>query len=197
MSTNSLINGIKLHGSPALIPDSKRKEFPFFCKEMGYNVGVEIGVAEGKFTEVFAKAGLKKIYGIDPWQPYPERMEQESHDSIYQRTIHRLSRYPNVEIIKKTSMDAVESFKDKELDFVYIDGNHDFGHVASDIYEWGKKVRTGGVIAGHDYWTFLSLHIHCSVIVDAYVRLYKIRRWYLFGEERQARMRSWMIIKNW
>ncbi len=48
-------------------------------------------------------------------------------------------------------MDALEDFEDNSLDFVYIDGDHNFKHISEDIYEWTKKVRSGGIVSGHDY----------------------------------------------
>lgn len=48
-------------------------------------------------------------------------------------------------------MDVVKQFKDESLDFVYIDGNHSFQHVVNDLCEWEKKVKVGGIVAGHDY----------------------------------------------
>jgi hypothetical protein len=38
-------------------------------------------------------------------------------------------------------MDALNDFEDDSLDFVYIDGNHEFPYVAEDLFHWSKKVR--------------------------------------------------------
>jgi glycosyltransferase involved in cell wall biosynthesis len=48
-------------------------------------------------------------------------------------------------------MQAVTDFADESLDFVYIDGNHQLKYVVEDIVEWTKKIKKGGIIAGHDY----------------------------------------------
>lgn len=48
-------------------------------------------------------------------------------------------------------MEALKQFKDNSLDFVYIDGNHDYQFVLDDITGWTKKVKMGGAVAGHDY----------------------------------------------
>jgi hypothetical protein len=39
-----------------------------------------------------------------------------------------------------------------ELDFVYIDGNHQEEFVSEDIVNYFPKVRSGGVIGGHDFY---------------------------------------------
>jgi predicted O-methyltransferase YrrM len=48
-------------------------------------------------------------------------------------------------------MDAISDFEDSSLDFVYIDANHTYEAATEDIREWSKKVRPGGIVAGHDY----------------------------------------------
>jgi hypothetical protein len=45
----------------------------------------------------------------------------------------------------------VTQFKDGEVDFVYIDGDHGFDAVKADISAWWPKVKNGGILAGHDY----------------------------------------------
>ena len=54
-----LIDGLKLQGLPALIPDSSREELPSVFKSMGFKVGAEIGVYRGEFTKLFCEQGIK------------------------------------------------------------------------------------------------------------------------------------------
>jgi hypothetical protein len=35
---------------------------------------------------------------------------------------------------------------------VYIDGNHQYESVKSDILLYSDKIKDGGYITGHDYW---------------------------------------------
>ena len=123
-----LFDALKEKGNPYWIPDSSRDALPEFFMQLGFKTGVEIGVDEGEYTESFAKAGLI-IYGVDPWKVYEDynnRENQPELDSKYDHTRIRLAPYPNGNIIRKTSMDALADFKDNSLDFVYIDGNHQF-----------------------------------------------------------------------
>lgn len=57
--------------------------------------------------------------------------------------------YP-VEIIRAESPDAAQQFADGSLDYVFIDGSHDTASVLADLRAWLPKVKTGGIIAGHD-----------------------------------------------
>ena len=94
-------------------------------------------------------------------------------------------------------MEAVKDFEDGSLDFVYIDGNHDFLHATEDIWWWAKKVRNGGVIAGHDYWNGSHKHL-CDVkwVLDGLTKALHINNWYILGEEHKPDDKiSWMWVK--
>lgn len=123
--------------------------------ELDYKVGVEIGVAAGWYSDqIMMRNPQLKLYGVDPWISYEgytdyklkstfNKLETEAHD--------RLDKYPNYEFVKEYSMDALARFEDNSLDFCYIDGNHGDPFITQDITEWYKKVRPGGILAGHDY----------------------------------------------
>jgi hypothetical protein len=46
---------------------------------------------------------------------------------------------------------AAAHFADDSLDFAFIDGNHLYKHVRADIYAWWPKIKSGGLLTGHDY----------------------------------------------
>lgn len=196
-----IIDGLKLKGQPAEIPDCSRDDLPEFFKEMRFTKGAEIGVARAGFTEKFCEAGLF-MYGIDPWG------ESFNMKWSYRRSVKRLERFENKKLIVKTSMEALNDFEDESLDFVYIDGNHELKYVIEDLVEWTKKVKTGGVISGHDYihpsrLVNKSNPVHVKFAVDAFTQSYNIKNWYLLGRltqiypnEKRDRFRSWMWIKS-
>lgn len=207
-----LIDAIKKEkGKPFEIPNCSRNELPEFFVEMGYKIGAEIGVYKGEFTERFCKVGIK-MYAIDPWHSYGgagrTQKSQDRQNFLYGHASRLLGRYNDCTIIRKTSMDAVKHFKDRSLDFVYIDGNHSFKHVAQDIYEWSYKVRKGGAVSGHDYFTTdpraHNLICHVGPVVDAYVKAFGIENFYVFGrtkprleqEKRYDRCLSWIWIRK-
>ncbi len=55
-------------------------------------------------------------------------------------------------LIEKLSWEAADDFFDGSVDFVFIDAAHDYDSVMLDIQSWLPKVKTGGIIAGHDYY---------------------------------------------
>ncbi|HUV42443.1 MAG TPA: class I SAM-dependent methyltransferase [Patescibacteria group bacterium] len=203
-----IIKGIKHQDNPFVIPGSSRNDLPGFFKEMGYQIGAEIGVYKGWFSRKFCKAGLK-IYAIDYWTPYPgfDRVEDarvERQEYLYHRAWKLLSRYENATVVRKTSMEALKNFENESLDFVYIDGNHILKYVAEDIDGWSKKVRKGGTIAGHDYihpedfkkrkqpWAWENMQVKFAV--DAYTQANRIKNWYVIGKDSD-RCPSWFWIK--
>lgn len=203
-----LSKAIKVKGRPFEIPDCSRDDLPKFFRQMGYKAGAEIGVYKGQFSEQFCKVGLK-LYAIDPWQIYKDYGNprgQKRLDFQYEHTKRVLAPYTNCKIIRETSIEAVSHFADESLDFVYIDGNHQFRYVADDISEWSKKVKRGGIVSGHDYiYTNPRTQAgicHVIYVVNAYTQAYKIPSWYLLGRKERLdgeirdRFRSWMWINK-
>ena len=183
--------------------------------ELGFTLGAEIGTDQGEYAEVLLKTipGLE-LGCIDPWkaQAYepdeqPESKEnQEFFDKRYQETVSRLSEYiysikpPHIALLRKTSLEGLNNFIDNSLDFVYIDGNHDFLNVTQDIHYWFKKVKPGGILAGHDYVRYPSRKFnHVQKVVNAYMTAYHLLPVFLVTPTdkglKRDRFRSWFIVK--
>jgi predicted O-methyltransferase YrrM len=50
-----------------------------------------------------------------------------------------------------SSLEYAKFVEDKSLDFIYIDGNHQYSSVKEDIQVWYNKIKPGGIISGHDF----------------------------------------------
>ena len=204
-----ITDALKEKGLPFNIPDCGRDELPKFFKEMGFTIGAEVGVYKGEYAELFCKEGLK-LFAVDPWHSYGgagrTQKVQERQDFLYGHASRLLSKYSDCTVIRKTSEDAVKHFKDNSLDFVYIDGDHSFSHVAHDIQQWAYKVRKGGIVAGHDYFTTdrgaKNVICHVGPVVDAYMKAFGIDNFYTLGrtkpleeEKRYDKTLSWFFIR--
>jgi len=55
-----------------------------------------------------------------------------------------------VEIIEGDSAANAHQVRDISLAACFIDGAHDYESVKRDVAAWRSKVRTGGILAGHD-----------------------------------------------
>ena len=67
--------------------------------------------------------------------------------------------YSGFALFPQPSVEAAEFFGDWSLALVFIDGSHDYVSVKADLAAWTRKVRPGGLIAGHDWG--------CSGVTDA------------------------------
>ena len=149
-------------------------------KEAGFTTGAEIGVRKGKFTRHLCKANPDlHMLCVDPWMPYGKFYSAERQERIYNTCLKTLEGY-NVTIIRKASMDAVNDIPLESLDFVYIDGDHTFDHVMEDIIHWSQRVRSGGIIACHDF--HYGSNVDVVEAVKAYTRAHHIDPWYVTKE---------------
>jgi hypothetical protein len=116
---------------------------------------VEIGSFKGESMEIFANSGkFSKIYCIDPWKNGYDDDDTSSNvvqfvESFFDK---RKEKYPFVEKIKMTSLEAADAFQDTSIDIVYIDGDHRPEMVKKDIHKWFGKVKPNGYISGHDWY---------------------------------------------
>lgn len=192
---------------PIEIPRVNREMLTEWLHELDFKTGVEVGVAGAAYSELIAKNNPQmKVYGVDPWEAYDDYMDYTIPPvlkALKGEALNRMERYPNYEFIVKRSMDAVKDFEDNSIDFVYFDANHNFKAITEDIWEWGKKVRVGGIISGHDFFKHRRSETDCHVyqVVHGYTDALRIRPWFVLGsnnryEKPRDRPRSFMWVKE-
>lgn len=114
-----------------------------------FQVGVEIGVREGKYSKFMLENSNMTIYSVDPWE---NNCELSHAPQVYQYCKNLLAPFgERSKMLKMTSFEASKMFEDESVDFVYIDGLHDYDSVKLDIESWWPKVKKGGICAGHDF----------------------------------------------
>lgn len=119
-------------------------------------VVAEVGVAEGRLSLEFLTSGVEKLYLIDAWETLEQRGDggnsKEWHNTNYDGMISRINPFKTkVTILRGLSYKMSEEIKDDELSMVYIDADHSYEGVKRDLNAFYSKVRSGGIIAGHDY----------------------------------------------
>ena len=129
-------------------------------------VCAEIGVFEGSFSATILKwSRPKRLHLIDPWRYENSALYQKScygrpeesqamMDSRYDSVVSRFLEHTangTVAIHRTGSGEASRLFPDEYFDWVYIDGNHQFEWVQSDLEAFAPKLKRAGVIAGDDY----------------------------------------------
>jgi predicted O-methyltransferase YrrM len=170
--------------------------------KLGFKVGAEIGVGDGRFSEIMCQnIPNLKLYAIDFWKPYKDYNDykfRKTFHYLYATAKQKLANYDCV-LIKKYSMEAVKNFVDESLDFVFIDGNHRYDFVVDDIREWSKKVRIGGIVSGHDYYITRTHNVGVIKAVDEYTKEHKynlkLTDWDKKNPCPDERQPSWYFIK--
>ena len=166
-------------------------------KDRGAKVGAEIGTDHGQYAQQLCEGipGLH-LHCVDPWIAYTEGNEihtEEDVNKIYEEAKSRLTG-TGATILKIPSMGAISYFDNDELDFVFIDGNHSYENVLEDITEWTKKVKPGGIVAGHDYIENKECNYGVIQAVKKYTQDNHINPWFILHAGGKL-TDSWLFIK--
>jgi predicted O-methyltransferase YrrM len=113
--------------------------------------GIEIGVFRGENAKsILETVNIKKLYLIDPYQPYIENHFLSEPQAAEEIMFAKLKPFWNqVSFIKLKSHDAITMIPE-QVDFVYIDGDHNYDTVKNDIEMYAARIKKGGIIGGHD-----------------------------------------------
>ena len=196
------------------VPNYGRNDLAVKFKDLGFTRGVEIGTEKGKFAEILLKSNPKlHLICIDPYllyeknEGYKTGTTQLDHIVNLDEAQRRLEGLSYTLMVAK-SMQAVITFEDESLDFVYIDGNHRLDHVINDLTFWSKKIKKGGIIAGHDYIKTKSQSFtHIPYALEAYFQSYKLEQPLFILDKKSDdksddlnrkmdRIRSWYFVKE-
>lgn len=129
-------------------------------KEFDNAIFVEIGTWKGKSAIYMAEEINKynkniKFYTIDLFEVregYDKISDNVIGSSFYNEVLGNINPVKEyINIIKGNSSDIAKKFKDNSIDFLFIDGDHTYSGVKRDLENWFPKIKSGGVIGGHDY----------------------------------------------
>lgn len=170
---------------PVHLADIDRVALAKLFAELGYKTGAEIGTARGSYAVTLSiNIPRLKLYCVDAWSTYAglnDYTDQNQLDEYLAHAMKRFEPYKGIEIVYSLSMEAVKNFADASLDFVYIDANHEFPYVAEDLFYWSKKVRSGGIVSGHDYLKVKRKDgmVQVKEVVHAYTEAFNIKPWFV------------------
>jgi len=131
------------------------------CVRHGWNHGAELGVSDGKFTHYLVKTLPElRMISVDLWSSQPgndgkpggESYETWDHEKSYREFLEKIEPHKDrVTVHRMPTSAAASRIGDESLDFVFIDACHAFDCVVEDIRSWEPKVKTGGMVIGHDW----------------------------------------------
>ena len=125
------------------IPWTGKSNRKYFLKHLiethNLKVMVEVGVRDGRTTfYLLDNIPDLTIYAIDM-----------SIKGFYNKEV--AEKYKDRLIaIEATSEKAAEQIKDNSIDLVFIDANHSYPFVKSDIVKYTPKLKATGMLTGHD-----------------------------------------------
>jgi len=148
------------------------RPFTVFLKSYLENksvVGVEIGVQRGdNARNLFEMLNIKHLFLIDPYESYFDvgRMRGKRAKQYSEEMRSQLNPFwDRITLIRDFSENAIH--KIPIVDFVYIDGNHTYKFVKSDLDLYYPKTRIA--LAGHDF------HFKCEGIQRAVTEFARAR----------------------
>jgi hypothetical protein len=138
-------------------------------------VCAEIGVWYGGFsTEIYNQLNPSKLYLIDPFNIMTDPISKldnypnMSHGTVYSNqscldNVNEILKVPILEnkvmIDRNLSTDALINYDDEFFDFIYIDACHLYESVLWDMENYFPKLKSGGVMGGHDYFNHSSFGV--------------------------------------
>jgi hypothetical protein len=165
------------------------------------SIFIEVGSWKGRssaFMGIEIKNSHKPIefYAVDHWKGSDEEAHRKDPDVIrgslfdaFMRNIKPVKDY--VHPIPLASIAATAHFLDGTVDFLFLDGGHDYESVRDDLAYWLPKMKDKGVVAGDDYnWSGVKQAI--SEILQDQVEVLgdgKGRHWRFTGDIQKARYR--------
>lgn len=123
-------------------------EIGSWCGKSAAFMGVEILNSEKPIT----------LHCVDPWvdggadlrdTEHWKGMQGKSLVDLFARNIKPVASV--IKMHQATSADAVSSFEDYSIDFLMIDGDHNYEPVKNDIRNYLPKMKPGGIMSGDDY----------------------------------------------
>jgi len=135
-------------------------------QQMDLKTFVEVGCKEGRTSgHILATIPDSVVIAIDPWMAQPENVEGDEDRETYEKWDFKKIEaefWKNIgehesrcNMLRGTSLYAANHFANRNdprtFDMVFIDALHDYQSVMDDIAAWRPLVRTGGILAGHDY----------------------------------------------
>ncbi len=132
----------------------------------------ELGVLHGDFSQSILKIlNPEVLILVDPFSVSENKYNDglttsysTEHDYVdllkrFQQQIYS----KQVIVNRKYSFYAVNQYSDSIFNFIYIDASHLYEDVKRDLNDWLPKLKSGGILAGHDYITLNDFGVIQSV----------------------------------
>ncbi len=133
---------------------NEAKELHLLCKTLSSSdVVVEVGSWKGRSSIIIGTSFRGIFYCVDTWKgtlgDSPMRKEATENDilSIFKRNTSSFDVYPI--ILQMDSVTASKQFSGKNITLLFLDADHSYEAVKSDLLAWVPKIKK--YLVCHDY----------------------------------------------
>lgn len=135
------------------------------CLTGEFLTGIEVGCDVGAHAHAILQyCDIDKLYLVDLW-------EREFCQGYCQGRLHSHGYRHKVEMIKGSSHNVASSFKNPQVDFIYIDIPHDYDTVRQSLRDWWPHLKCGGVLG---YRNYAASNVELKKAVDEFIADYKL-----------------------
>jgi len=118
---------------------------------------LEYGSWKGRSTHALCKGALPGggiVWAVDHFggSADPQDLTHNADgNAVYAAFLENTKDCPNLRVRRADGATAVKDFPDGYFDCIFIDGDHRRESVRDDILRWRRKVKSAGLLCGHDY----------------------------------------------
>jgi len=133
-------------------------------------IGAEIGVQRGNHARsMFRNFQIKQLVLVDIWDSEitnPHLLgDAVPASELYEIVKIKFQPFPQTILHRALSNVACKLYPNNYFDFIYIDASHAYKNVKIDCDCWYPKLKSNGIIGGHDYFYYSG----CRRAVDEFV----------------------------
>ena len=132
---------------------------------------VEVGSFMGRSTRAICDHAKGTVFSVDTWQGCPEIRstftEAGGPAADFATYKHFQSEHLDVRLFPMlaSSAAAASTFPVAMFDMVFIDADHAMHAVITDICMWGRLIKEGGLICGHDYNNYKGVNFAVDSLI--------------------------------
>ena len=149
----------------------------------------EIGVQKGLFSRILNATKPRELHLVDPWECQNDllysldaaNVASDAQQQNFELVTSTFQMDPAVKIHRGYSTSVLPTLAPASLDVVYIDGNHTYEAVLSDLQGADRVLNDQGLIMGHDFCSNWRSQQANFGVVGAVTEFCKTTGYDLFG----------------
>ena len=175
-----------------------RGEFADLCNSRQLFRAVELGVDVANFAvEFMEKWKGNEYWAVDPY--VPTSFFTFDREADFQLAILRLAKFnARARVVRSTGkyfskfLENRPFYKppDTQVEFVYIDAEHEYEDVMNDLKEWWPRVSYSGILAGHDF------NLQCGGVAKAVTEFFIQEQRNVYLTQEINFPTSWYVYKT-